>query len=78
MVSIKSVAALFFAGLAVAAPAGGNRGGDTNVAAQQCQANQEIKCCNNEGGLASIPIAQCTGNLLGSKFSVLRLCCVFY
>jgi hypothetical protein len=67
MVSIKSLAVLVFAGLAVAVPA---RGDDTNVALQQCKQDQVLKCCDNAGGLASIPIGQCTGNISGSEFSV--------
>jgi hypothetical protein len=73
MVSIKSLAVLVFAGLAVAVPAGvpaHGHGGDTNVAIQQCEQNQVVKCCDNAAGLASIPIGQCTGNAAGSKFSV--------
>jgi hypothetical protein len=46
--------------------------GDTNVGIQQCKQDQIMACCDNQGGLASILIDQCTGNILGgSKFSIL-------
>jgi hypothetical protein len=83
MVSIKSLAVLVFASLAIAAPAGGHHddapvhGGDTNIALQQCKQDQVIYCCNNAAGLASVPVGQCTLNAGGGKFSVLRLCYVF-
>jgi hypothetical protein len=74
MVSIKSVAALFFAGLAVAAPAGSPAGGN---AIQYCKQQQVMACCDNSAGLASVPIAQCTLNAGGGRFSVpLPVLCV--
>jgi hypothetical protein len=75
MVSIKSLAVLVFAGLAIAAPSGGHHdghhdGGNTNVALQQCKQDQVMSCCDNQGGLASIPAGQCTANAAGGKFPV--------
>jgi hypothetical protein len=70
MVSIKSIAVLLFAGLAVAAPAWEHPAEEPDRSMKgMCNQDQIVSCCNT-GGLIAVPVGQCTANLGNSKFSI--------
>jgi hypothetical protein len=78
MVSIKSIAVLIFAGLAVAAPAwehpaeehDSKHAGEPDRSMKgMCNQDQVVSCCNT-GGLIAVPVGQCTANTGNSKFSI--------